>query len=118
MLCKIALYEPYSCFITGYKHKPTYFVRTIPKISKQLKGPFNYYVHTQGLGWGGWGGVHQNADKCEQGEGVSHQCERSHINFFNSAPSSETTRFPVLLKISVLKNYISFVPRITNQLLK
>ena len=41
MLCKIAWYEPqaaYSCFITGFdKHIPTYFMRTIPKISNQIK---------------------------------------------------------------------------------
>ena len=36
----MAWYEPqaaYSCFITGFKHKPTYFMRTIPNISKELK---------------------------------------------------------------------------------
>ena len=40
MLCKIAWYEPqaaYSCFITGYKHLPTHFIRTIPNINNQLK---------------------------------------------------------------------------------
>ena len=40
MLCKRAWYEPqttYSCFITGFKHKLTYFMRTIPDISNQLK---------------------------------------------------------------------------------
>ena len=39
-LSKIAWYEPqaaYSCFITGFKHKPTYFMRTIPNIGKELK---------------------------------------------------------------------------------
>ena len=28
-------------------------------------------------------GVHQNANICKQGEGVSHQCKRPHLNFFN-----------------------------------
>ena len=40
MLCKIAWYElqpAYSCFITGFKHKPTYLMQTIPNISNQLK---------------------------------------------------------------------------------
>ena len=40
MLSTIAWYESqaaYSCFITGFKHKPTYFMRTIPNISNQLK---------------------------------------------------------------------------------
>ena len=40
VLSKIVWYEPqaaYSCFITGFKHKPTYFMRTIPKIGKELK---------------------------------------------------------------------------------
>ena len=27
----------YSCFITGFKHKPTYFMRTIPNNGKELK---------------------------------------------------------------------------------
>ena len=26
----------YSCFVSGYKHKPTYIMRTIPNISHQL----------------------------------------------------------------------------------
>ena len=37
ILNKIASYKPqaaYSCFITGFKHKPTYFMRTIPNIGK------------------------------------------------------------------------------------
>ena len=40
ILSKIAWYEPqaaYSCFIIGFKHKPTYFMRTIPNIGKELK---------------------------------------------------------------------------------
>ena len=40
ILCKRAWYEPqavYLCAITGYKHKPTYFMRTIPNISNQIK---------------------------------------------------------------------------------
>ena len=40
MLCKIAWFEPqaaYSCFVTGFKHKPTFCTRTIPNISNQLK---------------------------------------------------------------------------------
>ena len=40
ILSKIAWYDPqaaYSCFITGFKHKPTYFMRTIPNIGKELK---------------------------------------------------------------------------------
>ena len=40
ILSKIAWYEPqsaYSCFITGFKHKPTYFIRTIPNIGKEVK---------------------------------------------------------------------------------
>ena len=40
ILSEIAWYEPqaaYSCFITGLKHKPKYFMRTIPNIGKELK---------------------------------------------------------------------------------
>ena len=40
ILSKIAWYEPqaaYSCFITGFKHKPRYFMHTIPNINKELK---------------------------------------------------------------------------------
>ena len=40
ILSKIAWHEPqaaYSCFITGFKHKTTYFMRTIPNIGKELK---------------------------------------------------------------------------------
>ena len=40
ILSKIASYEPqaaYSYFITGFKHKPTYFMRTVPNIGKELK---------------------------------------------------------------------------------
>ena len=40
MLCKIAWCEPqaaYSGFIKGFKHKPIYFMRTIPNIKTQLK---------------------------------------------------------------------------------
>ena len=40
MLSKLARYEQqaaYSYFITGFKHKPTYFMRTIRNISNQLK---------------------------------------------------------------------------------
>ena len=40
ILSEIAWYEPqavYSCFITGFKHKSTYFMRTIPNIGKELK---------------------------------------------------------------------------------
>ena len=40
ILSKIAWYEPqaaYSCFVTGFKHKPTYFMRTISNIGKELK---------------------------------------------------------------------------------
>ena len=40
ILSKIMWYEPqaaYSCFITGLKHKPTYFMRTLPNIGKELK---------------------------------------------------------------------------------
>ena len=42
--------------------------------------------------------------------GISHQCQRPHKLL------TIVTKFPVLLKLSVLKNYISFVPKITNQL--
>ena len=38
MLCKITWYEQqtaYLSFITGFKHKPTNFMRTIPNISNQ-----------------------------------------------------------------------------------
>ena len=38
-LSKIAWFEPqaaYSCFVTGFKHKPTFCMRTIPNISKHL----------------------------------------------------------------------------------
>ena len=55
-----------------------------------------------------------------RGSGVSHQRERLYINFFIEHLVHKlltiVTRFPVLLKISVLKNYIMFVPKITNQL--
>lgn len=40
MSCKRAWYEPqavYSCAITGFKHKPTYFMQTISNISNQIK---------------------------------------------------------------------------------
>ena len=40
MLCKRAWYEPqavYLCAITGFKHKTTYFMRTIPNINNQIK---------------------------------------------------------------------------------
>ena len=51
---------------------------------------------------------------------MSHQRERLYTNFFieNLVHKLLTivTRFPVLLKISVPKNSIMFVPKITNQL--
>ena len=70
--------------------------------------------------------------KCErskQREGLSHQCERSHINFLNWVPSPYTNynnfasftiifaifiRIPVLLKISILKNlyFLKQPPRV------
>ena len=37
ILSKITWYKPqaaYSCFITGFKHKPAYFMRTTPNIGK------------------------------------------------------------------------------------
>ena len=40
MLCKIAWFEPqaaYLCFVTRFKHKPTFYMRTIPNISGHLK---------------------------------------------------------------------------------
>ena len=40
ILSKIAWHKPqaaYSCFITVFKHKPTYFMRTTPNIGKELK---------------------------------------------------------------------------------
>ena len=40
MLCKSARFElqaAYSCFVTGFKHKPTFYMRTIPNISSHLK---------------------------------------------------------------------------------
>ena len=40
VLCKIALCEPqpaYYGFIKGFKHKPIYFMKTIPNIKSQLK---------------------------------------------------------------------------------
>ena len=40
MLSKIAWFEPqaaYSCFVMGFKHKPTFYMRTIPNISSHLK---------------------------------------------------------------------------------
>ena len=40
MLCDITRIEPqaaYSCFVSGYKHKLTYIMRTIPNISHQLE---------------------------------------------------------------------------------
>ena len=38
--CKIAWFEPqaaYSSFVTGFKHKPTFYMKTIPNISSHLK---------------------------------------------------------------------------------
>ena len=40
MLCEIARIEPqaaYKCFVSAYKHKLTYIMRTIPIISHQLE---------------------------------------------------------------------------------
>ena len=40
MLRKIAWFEPpaaYSCFLTGVKYKPTFYMRTIPNIYSLLK---------------------------------------------------------------------------------
>ena len=40
MLCDIARIEPkaaYSCFVSGYKHKLIYIMKTIPNISHQLE---------------------------------------------------------------------------------
>ena len=40
MLCKFAWFEPlaaYSCFVRGFKHKPTFCMRTISNISSHLK---------------------------------------------------------------------------------
>ena len=40
MLCKIAWFEPqaaYSCFVTRFKHKPTFFMKIIPNISSHLR---------------------------------------------------------------------------------
>ena len=40
MLCEIAKLEPqaaYSCFVSGYKHKLNYLMRTIPDVSHLLK---------------------------------------------------------------------------------
>ena len=40
MLCKITWFEPqaaYSCFVMAFKSKPTFYMRTIPNISRQLK---------------------------------------------------------------------------------
>ena len=40
MLWKIAWLEPqaaYSCFVTGFKHNPTFYMRTISNISSHLK---------------------------------------------------------------------------------
>ena len=40
MLWKIAWFEPqaaYSYFVTGFKHKPTVYMRNIPNISSHLK---------------------------------------------------------------------------------
>ena len=40
MLCDITRIEPqaaYSCSVSGYKHKLTYIIRTIPNISHQLE---------------------------------------------------------------------------------
>ena len=40
LLCEIAKIEPqaaYSCFVSGYKHKLTYYMRTIPGISHLLQ---------------------------------------------------------------------------------
>ena len=39
MLCKIAWFEPhtaYSCFVTGFKHQSTFYMRTMPNISSRL----------------------------------------------------------------------------------
>ena len=51
VLCKIASTEPhaaYTGFITGFKHKVSYFMRTIPNISDQLK-KFDDVVSTEFL---------------------------------------------------------------------
>ena len=40
MLCKIAWFEPqaaYTYFFTRFKHKPTFYMRTIPNISSHFK---------------------------------------------------------------------------------
>ena len=40
MLRKIAWFQPqaaYSCFITGFKHKATFYMKTIPYISSHIK---------------------------------------------------------------------------------
>jgi len=40
VLVKIAHCEPqaaYACFVTGFKHKPSYIIRTIPDINSQLR---------------------------------------------------------------------------------
>ena len=37
MIAKTELQAAYSCFITVFKHKPSYMMRTIPDISVQLK---------------------------------------------------------------------------------
>ena len=40
MLCKVAWLEPqgaYSCFLTGFKHNPTFYMRIIPNIISNLK---------------------------------------------------------------------------------
>ena len=40
MLCKVAWLElqgAYSCFLTGFKHNPTFYMRTIPNIISNLK---------------------------------------------------------------------------------
>ena len=51
VLCKIASTEPhaaYTGFITGFKHKVSYYMRTIPNISDQLK-KFDDVVSTEFL---------------------------------------------------------------------
>ena len=50
-LCEIAKLEPqaaYSCFVSGFKHKLTYIMRTIPNIS-YLSKPIDYIILTKNV---------------------------------------------------------------------
>ena len=65
MLCDIARIEPqaaYSCFVSGYKHKLTYIMRTIPYISHLLE-KIDALILTKFIP-AITGGIYVNPDEC------------------------------------------------------